>query len=89
MGLLPLISTLAVSVRPAGARLGRRHNAGHGGRPGRHHGRQAAGGHPHGGHDFLQGLGEGGVGRQRRHLVLPEIDIAPRQIVQIRWLAFR
>src|SRR3546814_7281418 len=62
----------------------RREEAAEGGGPGRPCRRQTACGTPEPGHRLLHGLGKLRIGGQRCHLVLPEIDVAPRQILQIR-----
>jgi hypothetical protein len=75
--------------RRLGFRAGRGHHPGDRRGPGRQHGRQAAGCHAHRGHHLLQRFCEVRIGGQRRHLVLPEIDVAACQIFQLlrAWLA--
>src|SRR3546814_19839379 len=53
-------------------------------RSGRPHRRQPAGGDAQGGHHLLQRFRKFRIGRQRRDLVLPEVDVAPSQIVKVR-----
>jgi hypothetical protein len=71
-------------VSPLDIGPGGRHDTAEGGRPGRPRRRQAAGSHAQGRHHLLHGLRERRIGRQRRHLILPEVDVAARQILQIR-----
>jgi hypothetical protein len=62
---------------------------GHRGRPGAPELGSGGGGQAHRGHEPLHGLGEFLVAGQRRHLVLPQIQVTPRQLVQVRPLRHR
>src|SRR3546814_10412632 len=75
-------STMALLCFPDSVGPRRREEAAEGGGPGRPCRRQTACGTPEPGHRLLHGLGKLRIGGQRCHLVLPEIDVAPRQILQ-------
>ncbi|HMA15817.1 MAG TPA: hypothetical protein VKP12_13590 [Kiloniellaceae bacterium] len=73
----------------AGLWLCRGHEAAQRGGPGLPRRRQAAGGDTEGRHHPLQRLRDRRIGRQRRRLVLPEIDVAARQLLKVRRLKVR
>jgi len=51
--------------------------------------RRGGGRHTQGGHELLQGFGKFRVAGQGRHLVLPQVQVPPRQFIEIRLLRHR